>query len=329
MARAWVGLACLVAACSGSDEPPTLDEPAWQLLNDTPASLMSVWGPSDRDIWGVGGRTEIAGAPTVARYDGDRWTTVDAGVTGVDLWWVFGVPGSDTVYFGGSKGTILRYRGGAFTPMPTPGGAAIVFGIWGASDTDLWAVGSENGAGFAWRGDGTSWTPHALPTGVTGRLFKVHGQSAQDVWISAVNGSTLHWNGSELAHVPTGQPWSLFAIITTPDRVVAVGGSAEEGAILEYTGSAWVPAPSILGTQRALAAHGDTMYALGEFGTVARRDANGWIQSTVKVSQKTFHAAWADSSGGVWGVGGDFDRVPLSSAGFLTYFGTKQPRSIE
>jgi hypothetical protein len=317
-----------MAACS-SDEPTTLSEPTWQLLNDTPASLMSVWGSSERDIWVVGGRTELAGAPTVARYDGDRWSTVDAGITGIDLWWVFGVPGSDRIYFGGSRGTILRYRAGTFEAMPSPGGAAIVFGIWGASDTDLWAVGTENGAGFAWRSDGTSWTAHPLPTGVTGRLFKVHGQNAQDVWISAVNGSTLHWNGTELAHVPTGVQWPLFAIITTADRVVAVGGSLEEGAILEYAGGTWVPAPSIIGTQRGIAEHGGEMYAVGELGTVARRDAGGWSQSSTRVTQKTFHAAWADSGGGVWGVGGEFDRVPLTSNGFLTYVGTKQPRSIE
>lgn len=327
MARAWIGL-CLLAACSSSDSPPT-SEPTWQLLNDTPASLMSVWGASERDVWVVGGRTEIAGAPTVAHYDGDRWATVDAGVTGVDLWWVFGVPGSDSVYFGGSKGTILRHRGGTFTPMSTPGGAAIVFGIWGASDTDLWAVGTDNGAGFAWRGDGTSWTAHPLPTGVSGRLFKVHGQSANDVWISAVGGSTLHWNGTELAHVPTGVQASLFAIITTPERVIAVGGTPEEGQILEYTGGAWMATPTVIGTQRALATHGATVYALGEFGTVAERGAAGWTQRSTMVTQKTFHAAWADPSGGVWGVGGEFDRIPLTANGFLTYFGTKQPGSIE
>ena len=325
MARAWV--ACLLIACS--DDPETLSEPTWQLLDDTPASLMSVWGSSDKDIWVVGGRTEIAGAPNVARYDGDRWTTVDTNQTGIDLWWVFGVPGSDTVYLGGSKGTILRSRGGNIDVMPTPGGAAIVFGIWGASDTDLWAVGTENGAGFAWRGDGTAWTSYPLPAGVTGRLFKVHGQNAQDVWMSAVNGSTLHWNGTALAHVPTGAATSLFAIITTPDRVVAVGGSPEEGTILEYANGAWTPAPPVLGTQRALAARGADIFAVGEFGTFARRDAGGWTQTSIRVTTKTFHAAWVDSSGGLWGVGGEFDRVPLTSNGFLTYFGTKQPRSIE
>jgi hypothetical protein len=326
MRRAWV--VGLLVACS-SPEEATLSEPAWQLLNETPASLMSVWGTSERDVWVVGGRTELAGAPLVARYDGKRWTTVDAGVTGIDLWWVFGVPGSDSVYFGGARGTILRRRGETFEPMPTPSGDAVVFGIWGASDTDLWAVGSDKGTGFAWRGDGTSWTAVQLPGGVTGRLFKVHGQNAQDVWMSAVNGSTLHWNGTELAHVPTGVQASLFAIITTPERVIAAGGTAEEGQILENASGTWVPMPTVNGAQRALATHGTDVYAMGDFGTVAKRGPSGWTQSSTIVTAKTFHAAWADPSGGLWGVGGEFDRIPLTSNGFLAYFGTRQPRSLE
>ena len=123
---------------------------------------------------------------------------------------------------------------------------------------------------------------------------------------------------------------SLFSIITTKDRVFAVGGSTEQGVILEYANGSWGPVPGeILGTQRGLAANGDDVYAVGELGTLARRDAAGWIQTSARVTQKTFHAAWADSSGGLWGVGGEFDRIPLTSNGFLTYYGTKQPRSIE
>jgi hypothetical protein len=39
------------------------------------------------------------------------------------------------------------------------------------------------------------------------------------------------------------------------------------------------------------------------------------------VTQLTFHAAWVDPTGGLWGVGGMFDTLPLTSEGFLAYYG--------
>ena len=69
---------------------------------------------------------------------------------GIDLWWVFGFVGGD-VLFSGSGGTILRYHDGAFDPpMTTPSSDGIVFGMWGPTDSDIWAVGraSTEGGGF-------------------------------------------------------------------------------------------------------------------------------------------------------------------------------------
>lgn len=317
------GCVCLMlAACGGSGAHE------WSLVGESSASWMAVWGTASDDVWVVGGRRELAGGPQVGHYDGAAWSAVDVGQTGFDLWWVFGVPGSDTHYFGGSNGTILRHRAGAFEAMPTPGGAAIVFGIWGSSDTDLWAVGAENGVGFAWRGDGTTWTSITVPAEVTGRLFKVHGQAANDVWISAAGGSTLHWDGSALTVVPTGSAASLFSVVTTPGRAITAGGIPGEGTIFESTGGAWTAAPvASVGPWRGVAAGANDIYVVGELGTVAHHDGATWSASASNV-QKNFHAAWIDPDGGLWGVGGDFDRVPLTSGGFVNYLGSEPPRSM-
>ncbi|MEJ7596279.1 MAG: hypothetical protein WKG01_00095 [Kofleriaceae bacterium] len=321
-------LRCVLVMAAGCGDPGETGEPAWALLDEAPASWMAVWGTSEHDVWVVGGRPALGSGPQLAHYDGEAWATIDPGMTGFDLWWVFGVPGSDTIYFGGSNGTILRYRAGVFEPMPTPGGTAIVFGIWGASDTDLWAVGSDNGVGFAWRCDGSTWTAQTLPAGVSGRLFKVHGQSATDLWIAGGSGTTLHWNGSALERVMTETPWPLFSVVTTPSRTVAVGGTAAEGTILEHT-SGWTAAP-VLGITawRGVAAAGDEVYVVGESGTYVHHDGASWMAPRQSITQRDFHAAWIDPSGGLWAVGGDFDRVPLTSNGVVTYFGATQPRSF-
>jgi hypothetical protein len=57
-------------------------------------------------------------------------------------------------------------------------------------------------------------------------------------------------------------------------------------------------------------------------GVVAQRIGGTWSFMPQSVTQLAFHAAWIDPEGGLWGVGGMFDTLPLTSGGFLTYYGT-------
>ena len=89
-------------------------------------------------------------------------------------------------------GVILRHwpesagGDGSFTKMTTPG-TGTVFGIWGATPDDVWAVGGDSSeiGGFAWRLDDDSWTPEpSLPGDVTANaaVWKVFGTAANDAW---------------------------------------------------------------------------------------------------------------------------------------------------
>lgn len=317
--RIWLALALALTACGSGGA----SDPSWTALRQhEPAALLSVWGASTSDVWVVGARTELAGGPTVAHYDGAAWTRLDAQQPSLDLWWVFGFDGGD-VLFGGSDGTILRYRGGSFEKMTTPR-TGTIFGIWGAAEDDVWAVGDGGAAGgIVWHYDGTQWTEPALPPGVPGRVFKVHGQASNDVWISCSDGSTLHWNGTAIERQPTGVTAPLFSIVTTPARTVAVGGASSAGAIAEHAADGWTLAPfQIAAVWRGTAARGADVYAVGELGVVAHREATGWTAIRQPLTASNFHAAWVDPDGGLWGVGGDFDRLPLTADGFLLYYGT-------
>lgn len=296
---------------------------SWQLLaSGQSAALLAVWGTTASDVWVVGGRSELAGAPTVLRHEGDAWTRVDAGVRGVDLWWVFGFDGGD-VFLTGSGGTILRHRNGQFERMTTPR-SGILFGLWGAAPNDLWAVGAgDDGKGIVWRYNGAEWREVALPSGVPALVLKVHGQWSEDVWISCAGGVTLHWDGASLTRVATPVTSSLFSIVTTPQTVIAVGGSAGVGDILEHGTAGWTAQPTLVPVAwRGVAAGADRAYAVGEAGAVAQRTDAGWSVMTQPVTQLAFHAAWVDPEGGLWGVGGMFDTIPLTLGGFLTFYGT-------
>lgn len=291
--------------------------------------MLSVWGTSAQDVWIVGGRSEVAGAPTVLHYDGDAWRRVDSGQTGIDLWWVFGFAGGD-VFFSGAGGTILRYRGASFERMTTPR-SGIIFGMWGATADDLWAVGrGDDGTGLVWRYDGASWRD-VTPADAPGLVLKVHGQRADDVWMSCSDGVTFHWDGAALSKVPSGVTSSLFSIVTTPEVDVAVGGYTGQGAIVEHTASdaGWTvatsPAPI---TWRGVAAGAGQIFAVGESGVVGQRTSAGWTLVDRFVTNSNFHAAWVDPTGGLWGVGGMFDTLPLTSDGFVAYYGVSGVQEI-
>jgi hypothetical protein len=307
----------LLAACGGDGSA------RWQLAaSGEPAALLSVWGTSASNVWVAGGRGELMGGPTILHLDGTTWSRVDSGQHGLDLWWVFGFDGGD-VFFTGSGGAILRYRNAAFERMTTPR-SGIIFGLWGAAPDDLWAVGAgEDGHGIVWRYDGSTWHDADMPPALPSLVLKVHGQRTDDVWISCAGGVALHWDGAALTRMPTGITSSLFSIVTTPDVVIAVGGTTGlQGQIVEYGTAGWTTQPSLIPVAwRGAAAGADRVYAVGESGTVGQRTAAGWSLLDRPMTQDNFHAAWVDPQGGLWGVGGMFDTLPLTSNGFLAYYG--------
>ena len=151
------------------------------MAESRPEALLSVSGRSRSDVWAVG--ADRGRGPAVLHYDGTAWTELSTGQRG-DLWWVHAFENGPVLLAGGNA-TILRYEDGVFTRMRTPGLARhTVYGLWGASPDDVYAVGSVSGqSGFIWHYDGTQWSEVALPYGELPRtadgdipgFFKVWG----------------------------------------------------------------------------------------------------------------------------------------------------------
>jgi hypothetical protein len=321
---------CGLAACGGG----TSSAPWQAVLSDQPTALLSAWANTPSDVYLVGGDAHDGNGPVALHYDGTTWNHLATGVTNTDLWWTFGFA-DGTVFASGSGGTILKYSGGAFTKMTTPGEgtSVIVFGMWGAASDDVWAVGGTaggNGGGFVWHYDGTSWTANAdvdPDTLSMNTVFKVSGRAATDeVWMVGTMGLTLHWNGTALDTSNVATDGSLLSVASMSDRFIAVGGDFDGILYENVDGSSagWQSAlPSGGPLLNGVAASGDTAFAVGHAGTVLSRSSSGWsVEDTGGVTAQNLHAAIIDPAGGKWAMGGNFDDSPTTN-GVLIYQGTE------
>lgn len=307
-----VGL--MAVACDGGE---AVDR--WQKVHDElPGALLSVWGTSSTDVWAVGADTRDGKGPAVLHFDGEGWNRIETGQTQGNLWWVFGFE-EGPIYMGGDGGVILRYEDGTFVQMDTPG-TDTVFGIWGASADDVWAVGgaSESTGGFAWHLAGDAWMPEAsLPADVSSgaAIWKVFGTAADDAWFVGSNGVALHWDGSLLAPGDTGVGSSLFTVHASNGHYAAVGGLAT-GIIVEHDGSEWhdvTPQPPPMGLSGVSLGEGDEGVAVGMLGAVYIRDADGWSPADLGVGvRQNLHGSWIDDQGELWAVGGQTLTPPFT-----------------
>lgn len=310
----------VVTACSD-------DAPGWQLVHDElPGALMSVWGTGADDVWTVG--ADAGDGPTVLHYDGATWAELDPGTSG-DLWWVHGFAGGP-VFMGGAGGTIVRYAGGSFEAMTTPG-TATVFGIWGSSADDVWAVGgAEGGSGgaFAWRFDGERWREaEGFPAGLSAEhaLWKVWGSAADDVWMVGTGGTILHYDGEAITEVTSPTTRALFTVHAGPGgRMAAVGGFGT-GVLLEHDGSAWrdvTPEGALQMIGVCVTPEGG--WAVGVDGAIMTLTGDGWQPDSARApTYQPLHAVWVDPDGGVWAVGGQVLAYPLVN-GVMIYRGERE-----
>ncbi|HEB70250.1 MAG TPA: hypothetical protein ENI88_11620 [Desulfobulbus sp.] len=225
-------------------------------------SLQAVWGRTSSDVFAVGG------GGTIIHYNGTQWQKMNS-PTHNDLYCVWGFSQSGgLVYAGGRDGNILLYNGGQWTFMDTPFSDgiwrySIVYDIWGASPTELYAVGwgSDNSSTFdifLSNSGGNSWTDETatypgasplLPESVRGI---VSGNNVYDVYIGGGEGVYRLQQGSwgswdQILSGSTSynaEAWSRKIWGITNDSVWFVGGDLNgslsnpgNGALIHYNGN--------------------------------------------------------------------------------------------
>ncbi|HEY3816254.1 MAG TPA: vanadium-dependent haloperoxidase [Polyangiaceae bacterium] len=311
----------------------------WQVVAlELPSALLSVSARSASDVYAVG--SDKGSGPLVLHFDGKTWESLRTGQTG-DLWWVHAFP-QGPILMAGASATILKYDGQHFERMPTPGlGRQTVYGVWGKSPDDFYAVGSAAGRnGFIWHYRGAAFERETLPIdlpllagGELPGFFKVWG-TGDDVWVVGAGGAILHRTGSGPFNVvPSGTKNTLFTVHGTADRVVAVGG-ASNGLLLEGTKGVFHDA-SPEGTALIQGIFTTTEggdWASGERGFVYTRPSSGGPWKVVEGSPplpvgSSLHSIFVDSSGGVWSAGGNV-LAPALDQGMLIHYGAPVPEVV-
>jgi hypothetical protein len=315
-------------ACGGRD---VTDIPVFSRVASSPdAALLSVSGSAPDDVWLVG--ADGGEGPVVLHYSAGAWSRQVTGVR-ADLWWVQALA-KGTVFMAGSDATVLAYRDGEFEPMDTPGlGRDVVFGVWAASQADVYAVGSAAGRnGFIWHYDGARWAelplPDSLPLDGNRDLpgfYKVWGASAEDVWVVGDRGAVLRGSAARgFRQLASPSADRLFTVHGAGGQVAMVGGSGN-GWALEAQGDALVPItpPGSSLLQGVRIADDGALWAVGLGGNIFERDAGegAWRSVWSDVPVQSLHAVWVDALGDVWTVGGNVLTSELDAGVALHYGG--------
>jgi hypothetical protein len=314
------------AECLARDYMCTKGEPGdlQVILQDLSGALLSVAGTSPSDVYAVGTDTGDGKGPYVLHYDGESWEQLETGASG-DLWWISVTPIDGSFYMAGDGGLILEYdlETRQFKRYETPGDA-LLFGIWGPTESDLWAVGDDKeGGGVIWHYDGNEWTVVDL-TGVRDQvppLFKVWGPRGDDVYAVGQEGVILRFGGTGWMDVPSPTTLPLFTVHGNDTLVVATGGFFDENVIIELEDGSFVTRPAV-GTPQlngVFIAPDGTGAAVGKERTIALRADGAWkLHDRVAREDREYHAVWIDPEGGIWTVGGD---LSLPGNGLLSYSG--------
>lgn len=306
--RRWIPLLLmtLVAGCSAGEEAPS-----WDRLHASSQWWMSVDAREPTDRWIVGGTTTTG---VILRHDGATMRTVDPGVAVGLLNWVQRFDDGRVIVVG-SGGAVLRFDGTAWS-RDEPVTQADLWGVWGSSATDLWAVGGTEGiAPVILRDTGGGFEPVAIPTllrpGVT-VFFKVWGSGPDDVYAVGQNGVVVHWDGTALEELHVGVGEDLIGIWGTgPDRIVTVGGR-RNGAAAVWDGSSWrnPDLTGVPGLNGVWVGEGPARL-VGNEGIVIDLDPATLEITRSRIDTTVFlHAISGSADGSVVAVGGDFATGP-------------------
>lgn len=302
----------LVAVLAGCSDPPTSApvETRWAPAFEAAELgwLLNVWGPAGDDLYAVGGRQSDG---LVMHYDGRRWARLSLGLDTPRLHWSYGF-GRDDVTVVGDQGTVVRWNGRAWSPEATPTRAPL-WGVWGASPDDLWAVGGTGdgeSAPVLLHRDGAGWTAVEVPTlmraGV-GAFFKVWGTGADNVYVVGQRGVVLHRHGGRWREEFAGVSGDLVSLWgTDASHVLAVGGRGN-ALVARWDGSAWTarsldPLPGLNGVWMRTP---DAAHVVGVNGAVIRLDLATLTPVEEPIATVLdLHSVFGDASGRLTAVGG-------------------------
>jgi len=276
----WASSGRNAVAVGGGGTILHYDGAAWHVdSSGTDKVLEDVWGAAPNDVFAVGGGVSFSnGVPSsfsgvILHYDGNSWRTQL--LPSDDVRAVWGRSGKD-VYAVETHGGLLHYDGSTWTQAvsgtSTP--LAGAFGIWVHSANDIYAVGAEDTVrhydGARWNAQPIDWPPGPVAHWWSG----VWGSSADNLFAVGTRSLCTHF--------------ACFLAIVARN----CGGGSWTAEVLQE------PGLEAVGGSTA----GD-VYAVGDSGTILRRDGQSWVPQTV-LTQATLTDVWGATDGTVFVVGG-------------------------
>lgn len=329
--------ACLItlACVSCSSGISTLPDPgtAQVVFDQLNAAILSVSGTAADNIYAVGADPGDGLGPYVLHYDGRSWKRLTTGAQG-NLWWISVTMIDGAFYMAGDGGKILQFTpdNEQFEELTVPG-APMLFGVWGVTSGELWAVGGNaedpDMGGLMTRFDGQEWTqedmsdlfPEGMPT-----LYKVWGRGPADVYAVGRTGVILHFDGATWSRVPNDTQRTLFTIHGNGSQVVATGGAGE--AVIEVFGEGVFTneADDTLIQMNGVFIPPDGRgVTVGNRVSVAFHIDAGWKRQDIGIqSSRDLHGVWVDPEGGIWAVGGNLSAS--LDQGIVIYLGNQVVR---
>lgn len=178
-------------------------------------------------------------------------------------------------------------------PLPQPRNLR---GLWGASASDVWAVG-DLGVALHW--NGTSWLQ--VQTGITETLTAVWGRASNQVWIVGTSGTILFWDGSRFTPQTASFSGTFYALWGDSATVWAVGSN---GTIRKWDGTAWTAAAT--GVSNSLTSiwgsASNDVWAVGTSGIVCHYGGTSWTCG-VEFGSGSSYTVVGTSKTDIWALG--------------------------
>lgn len=215
--------------------------------------------------------------------------------------------------FAVTDGAVLHYDGNYWRAMDVGGCgcSSTLFGVWGSSSTNLYAVGAL-GAVLHWTGG--AWDPEDDPDLGGSDFYAVWGTAADNVWVVGDFGRIVHFDGADWTEattdlenaVPLNSVWG-----SGPNDVWAVG---DEGTALHWDGASWTVQafPDVATLNAVWGTAANDVWAAGfsegcacSGGALYHYDGSTWsvVTGTPDLSETPLFAGWSSAPGDVWVAG--------------------------
>lgn len=281
-------------------------DPTSQVCSYSPLPSGALYGAIASDgadrAWAVG---QFAGIGSALRFANDRWHLVPSPTPATlrDVW-----THADSTWAVGDSGTILKWDGTQFQPVPS-GVTEALFGVWGSRGDDVWMVGE---AGVILHFDGMTVSRVGNPLAGE-RLNAIWGRGASEVWAVGGNGTILRWDGTAWQKMLT--PSSFVSLVSVfgsgPDDLYVLAGrtawrwNGQEWQVARQEGTALL---------HGFARSPSDVWMLRAGGQVLHFDGATWTRDQVPTAASGLTTIAPAGEDAVW-VGGGGGEIHLGRGG--------------